>query len=458
MNRSILIANRGEIACRIMRTCRKLGYRSIAVYSDADHDSMHVAAADEAVLIGRSAARDSYLNIEAILDAARRTGATAVHPGYGFLSESASFADAVEAAGLVWIGPSSKSLIDMGDKGRARAMARAAGLPILPGSGRFDVGQDGELLGAAALTGYPLLVKASAGGGGIGMRRVDQPRDLVDTVRATQSMAKKAFGSPDIYFEHYVRAARHIEVQVFGFGDGTSVHLYDRDCSIQRRFQKIVEEAPAPRLSDELRSRLHGAALALCNAQKYEGAGTVEFIYDNEKREFWFLEMNTRIQVEHAITEMITNTDLVEWQIEQAFGDLRKITQDQIKGAGHSIECRLYAERPEKGFLPAPGKIEALHWPDVDSRRLRIDTAVKAGDEVTSFYDPLIAKMVAYGKDRTEAVDRMRDALAVVGITGLRTNLEFLRAIMSDDDYSHGIVDTNMTIRVLDEWLRKKSS
>src|SRR5690606_21175346 len=307
-----------------------LGLRTVAVYSEADATAMHVQLADEAVLVGPAPARDSYLRAEAILDAARRTGADLVHPGYGFLSENADFARAVVDAGLAWVGPAPQAIVDMGDKERAREIARGAGVPILPGSPRFALGETEGLLDAAQAVGYPLLVKAAAGGGGIGMRRVDESAQLVAVVEATQSMAGKAFGDSSVYLERYVAAARHIEVQVFGFGDGSGVHLYDRDCSVQRRFQKIIEEAPAFGVPDGVRAELYRAALALVAQQRYTGAGTVEFIYDSERQQAYFLEMNTRIQVEHPTTEMVTGEDLVAWQILQALGELAVVSQDAI--------------------------------------------------------------------------------------------------------------------------------
>lgn len=450
--KTILIANRGEIACRIIRSCHENQCRAVAVYSDADEHAMHVQMADAAVGIGPAAARESYLKPQAILQAAVQTGATAIHPGYGFLSENADFARAVRDAGLVWIGPSPESIVDMGDKERAREIARAAGVPILPGSPRFAEGQSDELLQAADQVGYPLLVKAAAGGGGIGMRRVDKPEQLLAVVQATQSMAGKAFGDSSVYFERYVPRARHIEVQVFGFGDGSGVHLFDRDCSVQRRFQKIVEEAPAPRLSQTVRDRLYTAALALVRQQSYVGAGTVEFIYDIDRDDIYFLEMNTRIQVEHPVTEMITGVDLVAWQIRQAFGELKPVPQSMISSTGHAIECRIYAERPEKNFLPSPGLIETLGWPSARDG-LRIDTGIRQGDRVTPYYDPMVAKLIMHAGDRQSAIDRLRLSLNDLTIEGLSTNTAFLTDVLSDEafqqaDVSTGFVDAFMKAKV----------
>lgn len=441
MAKKLLIANRGEIACRIIASCKKLGLQTVAVYSEADANAMHVQLADEAVPVGPAHARDSYLRTDVILDAARRTGVDLVHPGYGFLSENAGFAQAVMDAGLAWVGPSPTSIVDMGDKERAREIARLAGVPILPGSPRFALGQTDGLLAAAQQVGFPLLVKAAAGGGGIGMRRVDEPAQLLAVVEATQSMAGKAFGDSSVYLERYVAAARHIEVQVFGFGDGSGVHLYDRDCSVQRRFQKIIEEAPAPGVPDGVRAELYRAALALVQQQRYSGAGTVEFIYDSERQQAYFLEMNTRIQVEHPTTEMVTGVDLVAWQIRQALGELTPIGQDAITLSGHAVECRLYAERPEKNFLPSPGLIETLAWPPQQDG-LRIDTGVRAGDRVTPYYDPMIAKLVAHGPNRQQAIARLQQALGGLTVAGLSTNAEFLYHVLADADFAAGGVTT----------------
>ncbi|MGH8810718.1 MAG: acetyl-CoA carboxylase biotin carboxylase subunit [Advenella sp.] len=441
MMQKILIANRGEIACRIIESCRRLNLHTVAVYSDVDVNARHVALADQSVAIGGAHARDSYLNSQTILEAARRVSATAIHPGYGFLSENAQFADAVSQAGMIWIGPSAETIINMGDKERARKIAFEAGVPILPGSERF-VEQSGECLREAALqVGYPLLVKAAAGGGGIGMREVALPQDLLAIVETTQSMAGKAFGDRAIYLERFVPRARHIEVQIFGFGNGAAIHLHDRECSIQRRFQKIVEEAPAPNISTSVRHKLHGAAVALASAQNYSGAGTVEFIYDCDRDLVYFLEMNTRIQVEHPATEMVTGIDLVAWQITHALGTLGLISQESVSVTGHAIECRLYAERPEKNFLPSSGTINRLCWPRVDST-CRIDTGVREGDQISPYYDPMIAKIIALGGDRAGAIERMGRALDELTIDGLGTNAKFLADLVADGRFGAGDVTT----------------
>ncbi|MCX5565682.1 acetyl-CoA carboxylase biotin carboxylase subunit [Alcaligenes phenolicus] len=430
----LLIANRGEIACRIIRSAKKLGIATVAVYSDADAEAAHVHLADEAIHIGPAPARESYLRIDAILEVARQTGATAIHPGYGFLAESAPFAQAIMDAGLTWVGPSPQSIIDMGDKERARKIAKDAGVPVLPGSARFLPDDMEGLEQAAAEIGYPLLVKAAGGGGGIGMRAVDSAEQLHSVVTATQSMAEKAFGNASIYLERLVRNARHIEVQVFGYGDGTAVHLYDRECSIQRRFQKILEEAPAPNLPTHVRDTLRQAAIALSCSQDYSGAGTVEFIYDCDRQEAYFLEMNTRIQVEHPATEAVTGVDLVEWQLKHALGTLEKVGQDDIPLRGHSVEARLYSERPDKNFLPSTGVIESLSWPG-DAPGLRIDTGVRAGDRITPYYDPMIAKLICHGSTRHEAIERLGQALNELILTGPQTNAEFLQAVLRDERY-----------------------
>ncbi len=438
----LLIANRGEIACRIIRTAKELNIPTVAVYSEADKYAMHVQMADEAVAIGPAPARESYLRIDALLEAARQTGATAVHPGYGFLAESAEFAQAVTHAGLAWVGPAAQSIADMGDKERARKIAKEAGLPILPGSSRFYPGDTDGLAQAGQEIGYPLLVKAAGGGGGIGMRMVEKPEDLLAVVSATQSMAEKAFNNAGVYLERLVRTARHIEVQIFGFGNGLAVHLYDRECSVQRRFQKVLEEAPAPNLPDTVRNTLRSSAIALSRAQNYSGAGTVEFIYDCDRQEAYFLEMNTRIQVEHPATEAITGIDIVKWQILHALNSLPIQHQEDIRLQGHAVEVRLYAERPDKNFLPSPGVINALIWPaSVDG--LRIDTGVRAGDRITPFYDPMIAKLIAHKENRHDAIDLLTSAIEELVLEGLHTNAHFLGELLQDANYRAFKINTN---------------
>lgn len=413
---------------------------TVAVYSEADANAAHVVEADEAVAIGPSPARDSYLQAEAVLAAARDSGADAIHPGYGFLSENADFARRVIANGLLWVGPSPESIVNMGDKQRARDIAIAAGVPVVPGSRRFGA-EDGRWQEAADAVGYPLLVKAAAGGGGIGMRRVDKPEPLAGTIAATRSMAAKAFGDATIYMERYVPKARHIEVQVFGFGNGEAIHLFERDCSLQRRFQKVIEESPAPGLPEATRNAMAEAALRLACATQYAGAGTVEFIFDVESSVFFFLEMNTRIQVEHPVTEMVTGRDLVGMQLDFAAGALASMSQGDIGTDGHAIECRLYAEDPAKNFLPSPGPITVYEEPPA-SASLRIDSAYRVGDVVTPFYDPMIAKLIVRGPTRAAAIARAAEALRAFRIEGLKTNRDFLLACLADPDFVAGHVHT----------------
>ena len=435
--RKVLVANRGEIACRIIRSCKKLGLGTVGVYSDADKDSLHVGLADEAQRIGPPAAKESYLAIDRLIAAAKAAGADAVHPGYGFLAENSRFAQAAADAGLVWIGPTPQSIDDMGDKERARLLAKAAGVPVLPGSPRFTPDNLHGLAEAAEAVGFPLLVKAAQGGGGIGMRRVDGAPELEETVRATQALAEKSFGDSAIYLERFIEPARHIEIQVFGFGDGRAVHLFERECSIQRRFQKLIEESPAPGLAPEMRRAMAEAAMALAAQERYAGAGTVEFVVD-ARGGFYFLEMNTRIQVEHPVTEMTTGLDLVELQLLLARGDdLAALTQDSIKASGHAIECRIYAENPAKNFLPSPGPLAVFETPN-GLPGVRIDTGFRQGDKVTFYYDPMIAKAIAHGRDRVEAIARMTAALDAFKVEGLATNLAFMRKILAHPAFRAG--------------------
>ena len=437
----VLIANRGEIACRVIRSCRLLGLETVAVYSDADAGAVHVALADAAVAIGPPPTRDSYLKIDNLLAAAVASGADAIHPGYGFLSENAAFAEAVSAASIVFIGPTAESIRDMGDKERARELARQAEVPTLPGSRRFDVGDDTGLASAGVDVGYPLLVKAAAGGGGIGMRRVDDPSELADAVNAAQSMAIKSFGDGAIYLERYVERARHIEIQVFGFGDGRAIHLYERDCSLQRRFQKVIEESPAPGLPEHVLDHMTAAATRLCSSRRYAGAGTIEFVVDADTFAFYFLEMNTRIQVEHPVTEMVTGRDLVAMQIELARGTLAVSAQDSVTRGGNAIECRIYAENPNKNFMPAPGPLPRLAMPE-HLPGVRVDTGYRAGDEITIYYDPLIAKVICHGETRDQAIDRMLGALRAIDVGGRMTNLAFLQATIDHVEFRQGRVST----------------
>ena len=437
----LLIANRGEIACRIMRSARSLGIATVAVYSEADASARHVAEADEALPIGPPAAKESYLVADKIIAAARESGADAIHPGYGFLAENPGFAQAVEDAGLIWVGPTAESIAAMGDKERARTIARDAGLPIVPGSARLTADDPSSLDEAAQAVGFPLLVKASAGGGGIGMRQVDEPAKLTDVVGATQTMAERAFGDGTVYLERLVLQPRHVEIQVFGHGDGRGFHLMERECSVQRRFQKIVEEAPSPAVDSGLRARMTDAALALVERERYRGAGTVEFILAPDGA-FYFLEMNTRIQVEHPATEMITGLDLVGLQLRLARGeDLSGLAAPAAGPDGHAIECRIYAENPDKNFLPSPGLLERFA-PPAEGEGIRLDTGVVEGDRITPFYDPMIAKLVAHGSDRGDAIDRMLTALGHFRIEGVVTNIDFLRRVIAHDAFRAGNTHT----------------
>lgn len=443
--KKLLIANRGEIACRIIRSARAMGIKTIAIYSEADATALHAQMADSACLVGPARASDSYLNLKRILEIAVEAEADAVHPGYGFLSESTEFAEAVMAAGLIWVGPAPETIRLMGDKQSARRTAESAGVPVVPGSVRFAPESLNGIDAAGAEVGYPLLIKAAAGGGGIGMRQVDRPEDLAGAAAMVQEAAVKAFGNGDIYLERYLPKARHVEMQVFGFGDGHAIHLGERDCSLQRRFQKVIEEAPAPGLTDAIRAAMADAALAICRQVSYSGAGTVEFILDAATDDFFFLEMNTRIQVEHPVTEMISGRDLVAMQLEfAAAGKLENQASPETEG--WSIECRLYAENPAKRFFPSPGKLSCFE-PPAPSAHLRIETGFRTGDTITPYYDPLIAKIITYDRDRRSAIDRAIRALHETRIEGIVTNREFLVACLQSDGFAQGDVHT----RFIDE-------
>jgi acetyl/propionyl-CoA carboxylase alpha subunit len=444
--KKVLIANRGEIACRIIKSCRSLGLETVAVYSQADEGALHVQRADSSAFIGNSAAKESYLVADKVIAAAQMTGADAIHPGYGFLAENPRFARQVEDSGLTWIGPRPHTIEDMGDKERARDIARSAGVPVLPGSPRFSPGDLDGIEAAAEEVGYPLLVKATAGGGGIGMKRLDDPTSLREVVEATQSMAEKSFGDGTIYLERLVAKARHVEIQIFGYGDGHAVHLFERDCSVQRRFQKVLEESPSPGLPDVIRQKMATAAVSLAHHARYRGAGTVEFIVDAETFDFFFLEMNTRIQVEHPVTEMATGLDLVGMQLRQARGDLEPIEQRDISHRGHAIECRVYAENPDMNFIPSPGVLQRFDLPAEDSR-LRIDSGFQEGDKITFYYDPMLAKVIARGDTRAEAVERMGQALGVFRVEGVKTNIPFLLKVMDHPAFQAGDLHT----RFIDE-------
>jgi 3-methylcrotonyl-CoA carboxylase alpha subunit len=444
----ILIANRGEIACRVIRTARHMGIATVAVYSEADAAALHVALADEARLIGPAPARDSYLNMAAIIAAAHDSGAEAVHPGYGFLSENADFAEACATAGLVFIGPPPAAIRAMGSKAAAKALMEAHGVPVVPGYHGAE--QDpAPLLAAAERIGFPVMIKASAGGGGRGMRIVTRADEFARALIGARREAKGAFGDDRVLLERYLERPRHIEVQVFGDSHGNLVHLWERDCSIQRRHQKVIEEAPAPGLSPASRTKLGEAAIAAARAVGYVGAGTVEFIA--EGKSFYFMEMNTRLQVEHPVTEAVTGLDLVEWQLRVAAGETLPLRQQEISLRGHAIEVRLYAENPERGFLPSTGMLHGLHFPAPDTAR--VDTGVRQGDTVTPFYDPLIAKIIAWGEDREAARARLQRALADTAILGVATNLGFLNRAVGDPDFAAANIDTGFIDRRRDALL-----
>ena len=443
----ILIANRGEIACRVIRTARAMGVGTVAVFSDADAGAMHVAMADEAVAIGGPAPKDSYLRGDAIIAAAKATGAQAIHPGYGFLSENPDFVEAVEAAGLVFIGPSASAIRAMGLKDAAKRLMQEAGVPVVPGY--HGANQDPEhLSGAADAIGFPVLIKAVAGGGGKGMRRVEDPRDFMDALESAKGEAATAFGNDSVLIEKYIEKPRHIEVQVFGDGRH-ALHLYERDCSLQRRHQKVIEEAPAPGMTAEVRAAMGAAAVRAAEAIGYKGAGTVEFIVDGahglRADGFWFMEMNTRLQVEHPVTEAITGVDLVEWQLRVAAGEPLPARQEDLSISGHAFEARLYAEDVPAGFLPAIGRLDHLAFPD----EARIDTGVRAGDAISPWYDPMIAKVVTYGPTRAVALARLRAALAATEVAGSVTNLAFLGALAAHERFNAGDVDTGLIGRDL---------
>lgn len=443
---TLLVANRGEIALRVIRAARALGLGTVSVHSEADADLPHVRAADRSLCIGPARAQDSYLNIAAIVAAAYQTGATLIHPGYGFLSENAGFAEAVRAAGLVFVGPDPAHIRLMGDKHNARAAALAAGVPVLPGTGRLP--DDPALWPALADgVGFPLLVKAVAGGGGHGMRAVEGPGALVAVVSQVRQVAGRAFGDDGAYLERFLPRARHVEVQVFGHGDGRAVHLFERDCTLQRRHQKVVEEAPAPGLPDPVRAAMAEAAVRLAGSIGYAGAGTVEYLFDPATEAFFFLEMNTRIQVEHPVTEMVTGTDLVAAQIRLALGQdmAADLAQHRLAITGHAVEARIYAENPEKRFLPSPGLLHRLDLPEGEG--LRIECGYEQGNTVTPFYDPMVLKLIAHGAERTQAIARLIDALDRLQIEGIRTNAGFVAGLLADARFATLQHDTRMLDR-----------
>ncbi len=450
VNRTVLVANRGEIACRVIAAAKKIGLRTAAVYSEADASAPHVEAADVAYPVGPARAADSYLAQENILDAARATGATLLHPGYGFLAENAGFAERCAAAGIAFVGPAPHVIRAMGDKERARAIAAEAGVPIVPGTSKLD-GDARSLATAAQATGYPLLVKAAAGGGGIGMRLVNEPGGLEAAVQATRSLAERAFGDGAVYLERFIRRARHVEIQVFGFGDGRAVHLFERDCSAQRRHQKVIEEAVAPNLPRETAQAMASVAVALARACRYDGAGTVEFLVDADSGEFFFLEMNTRIQVEHPVTEMVTGVDLVAAQLRHALGQdvSQELAGERIRIRGHAIEARVYAEVPERKFIPSPGVVTRLRLPAGEG--IRVDTGLSEGMKVTTFYDPMLMKVIAHAESRELAIARLQGALGALVVEGIQTNVKFLNRVLAHRTFAEGRVHTSFLSDALGE-------
>ena len=440
----ILIANRGEIACRIIRTARKMGIRTVAVYSDADRDAMHVALADEAIAIGPAPARSSYLDAEKIIAAAQASGAQAIHPGYGFLSENAGFAEACASAGIIFIGPTPDAIRAMGGKSEAKALMAQAGVPVVPGYHGEDQA-DEKLAGEAEAIGYPVLLKASAGGGGKGMRVVREKREFAAELAGAKREALAAFGNDRMLIEKYLERPRHVEVQVFADGHGNCLSLFERDCSIQRRHQKVIEEAPAPGLPDTLRQRMYNAAVAAARAIDYRGAGTVEFLLDPSGA-FYFMEMNTRLQVEHPVTEYITGLDLVEWQIRVANGEALPDNWGNLRINGHAIEARIYAEDPAHDFLPSIGTVSHLAFPE-EGPHLRIDSGIRTGDAISVHYDPMIAKLIVWDYDRPSAVRRLRLTLEKLAICGVTSNAAFLTRLAGLDAFAAAELDTGFIAR-----------
>lgn len=436
--RKLLVANRGEIACRIQRTAQRMGIRTVAVYSEADRYAPHVEMADERYFLGGNAPAESYLNIPKLIQAAQATGADAIHPGYGFLSENPAFARAVREAGVIFVGPSPEAMEKLGNKVTAKSLAREVGVPLVPGTAHAV--QDGEALQAARQIGFPLLIKAAAGGGGKGMRKVLQEPDFLEALARARSEAQAAFGDPSVFLEKYIEKPRHIEIQVFADLHGNAVYLFERECSIQRRHQKVIEEAPAPHLSDKTRQAMGEAALRLVRAAGYTQAGTVEFIVDAEEN-FYFLEVNTRLQVEHPVTESITGLDLVEWQLRVAQGEPLPLPQEGIVRQGHAIEARVYAEDPRAGFLPSTGLLKVYRPPTLPG--VRIDNGYEEGQGVPLFYDPLLAKVIAWGPDRQSAIDRLDAALAEFAVVGVETTIDFIRFVLKHPAFRAGHTHTH---------------
>jgi 3-methylcrotonyl-CoA carboxylase alpha subunit len=445
--KKILIANRGEIAVRIIRACQEVGLRTVAIYSEADAGSMHVRLADEAIPIGPAAPRDSYLRGSRIIKAAKAIGAEAIHPGFGFLSENADFADAVRSAGLIFVGPLGYSMRLMGNKIGARRLMQQSGVPVVPG---YEGAIDADFGEAAGTIGYPVLVKAAAGGGGKGMRVVRQAGELPAAIESAQREAQNAFGDATVFLEKYIEGSRHIEFQIFGDSQGHVLHLFERECSVQRRHQKIIEETPSPLLDDELRDRMGAAAVAAAKAVNYQNAGTIEFIVDPRTREFYFLEMNTRLQVEHPITEFLTGLDLVKLQLRVAAGEPLPFTRDNLSRRGHAIEGRVYAEDPANDFSPAIGSILKAAFPMGPG--IRVDAGIESGDQISIHYDPMIAKVIVQGQDRTDAIRKLDWTLKQIAILGVTTNVPFLRDVLAHPIFVRSEMTTDFIEREFADW------
>jgi acetyl-CoA carboxylase biotin carboxylase subunit len=442
----ILIANRGEIAIRIIRACKELGIKTVAVYSEADKNAQHVQLADEAVLLGDAAPKESYLNVDKLIRAALDSKADAIHPGYGFLSENASFAATVESAGLTFIGPSADSIRAMGDKAESKILMKQSGVPTVPGFEGLTSNE--EFKKAAKEIGYPVLIKASAGGGGKGMRVVNAESELSEAIESARREALNSFGDERLLIEKYLADAHHVEFQVFGDKHGNLVHLFERECSVQRRHQKIIEETPSPLLTPEIRMKMGEAAVAAAKAVNYYNAGTIEFIFDPLLSSFYFLEMNTRLQVEHPITELVAGIDLVQWQIRIAAGEKFPFTQSDFHQHGHAIECRVYAEDPSNGFLPSTGKL--LQFLEPRGPGIRVDSGFKTGGNVNHFYDPLLAKLIVHAETREVAIQRMQTALREFIVHGVVTNIDFMQAVLKHEDFAQGKVSTRWVEKNLD--------
>ena len=454
----ILIANRGEIACRIIDSCKKLNLHSIAVYSDVDRNSKHVRKADESIHIGGSKAQESYLSMDRIIDAAKKLNVDAIHPGYGFMAENAEFAKKIINSGIIWIGPTPSTILSMGNKDIARELAIKNDLPICPGLKNDELDSE-DLEDKCNKIGFPILIKASAGGGGIGMQIANNYEQLVQSIEKTKNLAQKAFGNSDIFLEKFISNARHIEIQVFGLGDKKALHFFERDCSIQRRFQKIIEESPAIKIEKSIIDKMAESAVNFVTNQKYEGAGTVEFIYDIDDKKFYFLEMNTRIQVEHPVTEAVTDFDLVAMQIKFALNiDISSVTQNTINKSGHAIECRLYAEDPTKNFLPSPGKITRLKIPKTDSNNIRLDIGVDEGDEISFYYDPMIAKIISKADSRIDSINNMIQYLDKLEIEGINTNKSFLISVLQNKNFEEAEYNTKFIENNLSLFTKKNDS